>query len=54
MLEREQGKVGDSGDVVARRKYAEHTAFVAWSVAMIDQRRHGADRSMPQPSAGLF
>jgi hypothetical protein len=36
VLEREQSKVGQSGDVVTRRVDAEYTAFVAWPVAMID------------------
>ena len=50
VLEREQGEVGNAGDVVSGRVDAENAALVARSVAMVVHRRHGAG---PKDAADL-
>ena len=41
MLQREQGEVSESGDVVIGTVDAEDAALVAWPVAMVGEKRHG-------------
>src|SRR6185437_15595033 len=48
VLKREQGEVGDAGDVVSRRKYAEDAALVARAIAMVI---HGSTHSQPAAKA---